>query len=78
MEVAEEKDEPEEGDSTENNPADETEPATPKVAPYKQPTGGHDAYNKGDKVAFNGATWESTIDNNVWSPSAYPQGWKKV
>ncbi|MGJ4148895.1 hypothetical protein ACN4DY_07710 [Corynebacterium macclintockiae] len=63
---------------TEDSPTDKTEPATPKVAPYKQPVGSHDAYKKGDKVTFNGDTWESTIDNNVWSPSTYPQGWKKV
>lgn len=23
-------------------------------------------------------TWRSTIDNNVWSPSDYPQGWEEV
>ncbi|MCG7267774.1 hypothetical protein [Corynebacterium sp. ACRQJ] len=82
VEVTEGKTEPETdaepGEPTEDNPADETEPATPEVAPYKQPTGAHDAYKKGDKVTFNGATWESTIDSNVWSPSDYPQGWKKV
>lgn len=78
VEVTEDKPEPEPGEPTGDSPADETEPATPKVAPYKQPTGGHDAYKKGDKVTFNGDTWESTIDNNVWSPSDYPQGWKKA
>lgn len=86
VEVTEDKPEPEAGEQpgeqgsepTGDSPADETEPSTPKVAPYKQPTGAHDAYNKGDRATFNGATWESTIDNNVWSPSAYPQGWKKV
>ncbi|MDK8889837.1 hypothetical protein QQA05_00210 [Corynebacterium macclintockiae] len=84
VEVVEDKDEPEGergSESTEDNTADTPEPAkptAPKVAPYKQPVGSHDAYNKGDKVTFNGNTWESTIDNNVWSPSDYPQGWKKV
>lgn len=71
VEVVEEKDEPE-GD------AEATEPATPKVAEYKQPTGAHDAYNKGDRVAYKGATWESTIDANVWAPDTYPQGWKRI
>lgn len=33
-------------------------------------------YQKGDKVTYNGATWISTIDNNVWEPGAY--GWTKV
>ena len=38
-------------------------------------------YMKGDKVHFPGASdpiYESLIDNNVWSPTAYPQGWKEV
>jgi hypothetical protein len=29
-------------------------------------------------VTFEGAVWESVIDANVWSPSAYPAGWKTV
>ena len=33
-------------------------------------------YQTGDKVTHNGATWISTIDNNVWEPGAY--GWTKV
>ena len=35
-------------------------------------------YMTGDKVTFNGKTYESVIDNNVWSPSAYPAGWKEI
>lgn len=35
-------------------------------------------YMKGDKVKFNGKVYESLIDNNVYSPEAYPQGWKEV
>lgn len=33
-------------------------------------------YMKGDKVTYNGKTWQSTIDNNVWTPGVY--GWKEV
>ena len=33
-------------------------------------------YQTGDKVTYNGATWISTIDNNVWAPGAY--GWTKL
>lgn len=33
-------------------------------------------YMTGDKVMFEGKTYESLIDNNVWSPTAYPTGWK--
>lgn len=36
------------------------------------------AYMTGDKVLFNGQIYESLIDNNVWSPAAYPAGWKVV
>ena len=45
---------------------------------WVQPLGATDAYNKGDIVSFNGKLYESTIDANVWSPEAYPQGWKTV
>lgn len=33
-------------------------------------------YMKGDKVTFEGATYESTIDNNVWAPNVY--GWIQI
>lgn len=36
------------------------------------------AYMKGDKIIFNDLIYESLIDNNVWSPAAYPAGWKLV
>ena len=36
------------------------------------------AYMTGDRVTFEGHVYESLIDNNVWSPSAYPQGWKLI
>lgn len=36
------------------------------------------AYMTGDVVMFNGVKYESLIDNNVWSPEAYPAGWKVV
>jgi len=35
-------------------------------------------YMKGDKVMFDGKVYESTIDNNIWSPAAYPAGWAEV
>lgn len=36
------------------------------------------AYMKGDKVMFEGQVYESAIDNNVWSPVAYPAGWTLI
>ena len=44
---------------------------------FVQPTGVHDAYNKGDKVMFNGKHYISLIDANVYSPAAYPAGWQE-
>lgn len=35
-------------------------------------------YMMGDKVIYNGKTYESLIDGNVWSPESYPGGWKEV
>lgn len=45
---------------------------------WSQPTGAHDAYNKGDIVNYNGVLYESLIDGNTYSPEAYPAGWKEV
>ena len=65
-----------------NVPALWTEVAKPGEIPvWKQPTGAQDAYNKGDKVHYPTAddpVYESLIDANVYSPEAYPQGWKLV
>lgn len=36
------------------------------------------AYQIGDKVLFEGKIYESVIANNIWSPSAYPAGWREV
>ena len=59
------------------------EPETPdtptdNIKDFVQPTGAHDTYAKGDKVRFNGKVYESLIDNNAYSPSAYPAGWKEI
>ena len=34
------------------------------------------AYMKGDRVIFEGSIYESLIDNNIWSPTAYSAGWQ--
>lgn len=54
------------------------EPDESGVFPYQQPLGATDAYMTGDKVSYNGAYYESIIDYNVWSPDAYPRGWKRI
>lgn len=48
---------------------------------YVQPTGGHDAYHKGDKVTFNGKHYVCIAPENVavvWSPDIYPAYWQEV
>ncbi len=43
------------------------------VQEWVQPTGAHDAYQMGDLVLYQGQTWRSSIDANVWAPGVY--GW---
>lgn len=50
----------------------------PAAPVFKQPTGSHDAYKQGDRATYNGAVYESLINANVYSPTDYPQGWKKL
>ena len=35
-------------------------------------------YMKGDRVSYEGKVYESAIDNNIWSPAAYPAGWQEI
>lgn len=63
-------------------PALWTEVAKPGEIPvWKQPTGAQDAYMIGDLVHYPDAdspVYKSVIDNNIWSPEAYPAGWEVV
>ena len=43
---------------------------------WVQPIGDGDTYMTGDIVSYNDTLYRSTIDNNVWAPDAYPQGWE--
>lgn len=52
-------------------------PDSDVVPEWEQPDSTN-GYSKGDKVKYNGVVYESLIDNNVWSPDAYPAGWKAV
>lgn len=51
---------------------------TEVVAEFKQPTGAHDAYKKGDKVLFKGKVYQSKIDANTFSPEQFADGWEEV
>ena len=35
-------------------------------------------YMTGDCCVYEDKVWRSTIDDNVWTPTAYPQGWASV
>lgn len=61
----------------ENGGATPIEP-TEEYPEYVQPTGTYDAYNTGDKVTYKGKKYECVMDNCVWAPDDYPQGWKLV
>ena len=43
---------------------------------WVQPTGAHDAYNKGDKVSYNGKHYVCTTNANVYAPDVY--GWEEI
>lgn len=71
-EISAETTKPEQGGGTSSDGGQDT------YEGWKQPTGGHDAYNVGDRVTFEGKVYESLINANTWSPSAYPAGWKEI
>lgn len=53
------------------------DPTGETILDWEQPNSTN-PYMKGDKVRFEGKIYESVIDNNVWSPTAYPAGWKVI
>ena len=57
-------------------PALFTEVSIEEWPDFVQPTGAQDAYNKGDKVTYEGRHYVSISDGNVWAPDAFPAGWE--
>jgi len=55
-----------------------TEPTEEPTIPEWQQPDSNNPYMIGDKVIYNGQTYESLIDNNIWSPEAYPAGWTLI
>lgn len=51
-----------------------TDPAA--AEPYLAPNGTSGMYMKGECCTEDGKTYRSTIDNNVWAPADYPDGWE--
>lgn len=45
---------------------------------FKKPINAETAYMTGDKITFEGNKYISIMDNNVYSPAEYPQGWELV
>ena len=43
---------------------------------WVQPSGAHDAYNRGDKVSYTGKHYICTADANVYAPDVY--GWEEA
>lgn len=54
-----------------------TDPTGEEILDWVRPDSTN-AYMKGDKVNYNGKTYKSLIDNNVWSPDEYPAGWGEI
>lgn len=54
-----------------------TDPTGQTILEWKQPDSTN-PYMTGDKVKYEGVIYESLINNNVWSPAAYPAGWKQI
>lgn len=48
----------------------------PDVIPEWEQPDSTNPYMTGDKVAHNGKTWVSSVDNNVWEPGVY--GWTEA
>ena len=48
----------------------------PDVIPEWEQPDSTNTYSKGDKVAHNGKTWVSNVDNNSWEPGVY--GWTEA
>ena len=50
-----------------------------KAKPYVEPLGQSGVYMKDECcIASDGKTYKSKIDNNVWEPTGYPDGWEEV
>ena len=63
-----------EGVDIPDDPGPEPVPDAPE---WVQPQA-HNPYRIGDRVTFEGVVYESVHDANVWSPAAYPMGWRKI
>lgn len=51
---------------------------TEVINDFKQPTGAHDMYEKGQKVRFDGKIYVCKAEKTAYSPKDYPQDWEEV
>lgn len=51
---------------------------SPDIIPEWEQPDSTNPYQIGDKVRYKGHIYESIIANNIWSPEAYPGGWKLI
>ena len=49
-----------------------------KAKPYVAPLGTSGMYMKDECCTEDGKVYRSKVDNNVWEPSGYPDGWEEV
>ena len=71
----------EEGGTDVPDPEPDPEPEADKYPEYKQPTGAHDAYHKGDGITWNGKKYDCIAPDGVavvWNPGEYPAYWQLV
>ena len=72
----------EEGGTVIPDPEPEPEPEPDKYPPYKQPTGAHDDYHRGDGITWtDGKKYDCIAPDGVavvWNPDEYPAYWQLV
>lgn len=49
-----------------------------KAKPYQAPDGRSGMYMLDECCTQEGHVWRSVIDDNVWPPSGYPDGWEDL
>ena len=49
-----------------------------KAKPYLAPNGTSGMYMTDECCTDEGYVWRSKVDNNVWAPSGYPDGWEDL
>ena len=72
----------EEGGTDVPDPEPDPEPEPEKYPTYKQPTGAHDAYHRGDGITWaDGKKYDCIAPDGVavvWNPDEYPAYWQLV